>query len=136
MKKNPKDKNSKQIPAKLIKDIVPSNYNHVRENVPIVNPSTSDKVYHPETMPNVIPEEWPTEDILQPPGEEETEVFKDPNPEKIFLPYSLYHHYLFDEVKWERPNDYIKENRLDKAIMTNLPNRNNIKFRILHKLPH
>ena len=130
MKKNPKDKNAKQIPAKLIKDIVPSNYNHVHENVPIVNPSTSDKVYYPETMPNVIPEEWPTEDILQPPGEEETEVFKDPNPEKIFLPYSLYHHYLFDEVKWERPNDYIKENHLDKAIMTNLPNRNNIKFRI------
>ena len=133
MKKNQKEKNQKQIIGKAVKDIVPSNYPHIRDTLPIPQPQTSDKVYYPETVPNDIPPEWNETDILEVPvesPEQPIEVFKDPTPEKIFLPYSLYHNYLFDEVKWERPCDYIRECHLDKAIQKNLPNRNNFKFRV------
>ena len=145
MKKNPKDqKTQKTIQAKPLKEIVPSSYPHIREPSPIQEPTEPHSEYTPQATPSEIFEEWPNEtdiSVLQAqllPNTSSTdeaeqthvEVFKDPNNSKILLPYSLTHDFITDEVKWVRPEVYVKENHLDVEIIKTLPNKNHIKFRL------
>ena len=134
MKKNPKDKNTKAKDGKPLKDIIPPNYQHIRDPFPINPPQTIEKEYTPENLPKELNEEWPSDEtdietlqssLLENPEE----IFKDPDEEKIFLPKSLYTDYLNEEIKWSRPIHYIIENKLENDIRTHLPKKNVYKFR-------
>ena len=133
MKKNQKNDKSKNINAKQIKDIIPSTFPHIREPSQISPPSNTDKIYTPQNLPNTLFEEWPNEtetdmnEYLLPLSD--TEIFKDHNPEKIYLPPNLYEDYLLGEIKWNRPEFYVKENNLNISIKNSMPNRDPIKFR-------
>ena len=133
MKKNQKNDKSKNINAKQIKDIIPSTFPHIREPSQISPPSNTDKIYNPQNLPNTLFEEWPNEtetdmnEYLSPLSE--TEIFKDHDPEKIYLPPNLYEDYLLGEIKWNRPEFYVKENNLNISIKNSMPNRDPIKFR-------
>ena len=114
MKKNPKDKNTKAKDGKPLKDIIPSNYQHIRDPLPISSPQTIEKEYTPENYPKELNEEWPSDEtdiqtFQSPLLENPEEIFKDPDEEKIFLPKSLYSDYLNEEIKWSRPLHYIIE---------------------------
>ena len=132
MKKNQKN-DKKNINAKQIKDIIPSNFPHIREPSQISAPSNIDKIYSPQNLPNTLFEEWPNEtetdmnEYLSPLND--TQNFKDPNPEKIYIPPNLYEDYLLGEIKWNRPEFYVKENKLHLSIKNSMPNRDPIKFR-------
>ena len=134
MKKNPKDKNTKAKDGKPLKDIIPSNYQHIRDPLPINSPQTIEKEYTPENYPKELNEEWPSDEtdiqnFQSPLLENPEEIFKDPDEEKIFLPKSLYSDYLNEEIKWSRPLHYIIENKLENDIRAHLPKKNAFKFR-------
>ena len=134
MKKNPKDKNTKAKDGKPLKDIIPSNYQHIRDPLPINSPQTIEKEYTPENYPKELNEEWPSDEtdiqtLQSPLLENPEEIFKDPDEEKIFLPKSLYSDYLNEEIKWSRPLHYIIENKLENDIRAHLPKKNAFKFR-------
>ena len=118
MKKNPKDKSQKTKEGKSLKDIIPSNYQHIRDPVPLNQPQRVEKEYKPVNYPQKLFEEWPSDEtdintLQSPLLENPEEIFKDPESEKIYLPKSLYHDFLFDEIKWSRPLYYIIENKLE-----------------------
>ena len=134
MKKNPKDKSQKTKEGKSLKDIIPSNYQHIRDPVPLNQPQTVEKEYKPVNYPQKLFEEWPSDEtdintLQSPLLENPEEIFKDPESEKIYLPKSLYHDFLFDEIKWSRPLYYIIENKLENEIKINFPKKNVYKFR-------
>ena len=91
MKKNPKDKSLKSKEGKSIKDIIPPNYEHIRDPLPLNPPQSIEKEYKPENYPQQLFEEWPSDEtdintlqssLLENPED----IFKDPQSEKIFLP--------------------------------------------------
>ena len=134
MKKNPKDKSLKSKEGKSIKDIIPPNYEHIHDPLPLNPPQSIEKEYKPENYPQQLFEEWPSDEtdintlqssLLENPED----IFKDPQSEKIFLPKSLYKDFLFEEIKWSRPIHYIIENKLENDIKIRFPKKNINKFR-------
>ena len=134
MKKNPKDKSLKSKEGKSIKDIIPPNYEHIHDPLPLNPPQSIEKEYKPENYPQQLFEEWPSDEtdintlqssLLENPED----IFKDPQSEKIFLPKSLYKDFLFEEIKWSRPIHYIIENKLENDIKIRFPKKNIYKFR-------
>ena len=134
MKKNQKDKNPKGKDSQSLKDIIPSSYQHIHEQSPIIFPSNVEKIYTPENIPNPLFEEFPLDEtdlatFQAPLLEKPEEVFQDPMAERIYLPKSLYKDFLNEEIKWSRPNFYIIENKLDVDIKKHFPKKNPNTFR-------
>ena len=132
MKKNPKDKKGKE--GKALKDIIPSNYQHIREPKEIIPPTEIQKDFTPQNYPNDLFEEWPSDEtdlntFQQPLLENPEEIFSDPQKDKIFVPDSFYNDFLSNEIKWSRPSFYITEIKLDEAIKRNMPKKSSHKFR-------
>ena len=136
-KASQKDKQQKTtIQGKSLKEIIPSNYQHIREPKDIQYPDQGENIYTPEYLPlNLFPE-WdfsPETDIetFQSPllQTEETEKFNDPDGEKVYLPLKLYKDYLNGYVKWISPEKYVLENNLDIYIKKTMPKKNSFRFR-------
>ena len=132
MKKNPKDKKGKE--GKALKDIIPSNYQHIREPKEIIPPTEIQKDFTPQNYPNDLFEEWPSDEtdlntFQQPLLENPEEIFSDPQKDKIFVPDSFYNDFLSNEIKWSRPSYYITEIKLEEAIKRNMPKKSSYKFR-------
>ena len=132
MKKNPKDKKGKE--GKALKDIIPSNYQHIREPKEIIPPTDIQKDFTPQNYPNDLFEEWPSDEtdintFQQPLLENPEEIFSDPQKDKIFVPDSFYNDFLSNEIKWSRPSYYITEIKLEEAIKRNMPKKSSYKFR-------
>ena len=132
MKKNQKEKKGKE--GKLLKDIIPSNYQHIREPKELNQPTDFEKNFTPQNIPNELFEEWPNEitdlnTFQQPLLENPEEIFSDPQKDKIFIPDSFYNDFLSNEIKWSRPSYYITEIKLDDAIKRNMPKKSSHKFR-------
>ena len=132
MKKNQKEKKGKE--GKSLKDIIPSNYQHIREPKELNQPTEFQKkmVYNYLDLDSL--EEWPNEindvnTFQQPLLENPEDIFSDPQKEKIFIPDSFYNDFLFNEIKWSRPSYYITEIKLDDAIKRNMPKKSSHKFR-------
>ena len=132
MKKNQKEKKGKE--GKPLKDIIPSNYQHIREPRELNQPTEFQKNFTPQNIPYELFEEWPNEindvnTFQQPLLENPEDIFSDPQKEKIFIPDSFYNDFLFNEIKWSRPSYYITEIKLDDAIKRNMPKKSSHKFR-------
>lgn len=129
MKKGLKDK--LKVTGKQPKEFVPSNYPHLRECILITTPNQSDRQYKPENPPRILPNEFDYALVNELLSETESKLnpYTDSAADHIILPDSLYSEYLNKEIKWSRPDEYIKENLLDKEIIMRFPNRNKFKFR-------
>jgi len=117
------------------KKVIPPNI-LARKCSVIYQPLEYHREYHCDNSPMKLFPEWNDKEAEQfnldfekrTTETEPSTKFEDPEMSKINLPYSIQSEAYFN-VKWLRPEVYIKENLLDKEITKRHTGVNNIKFR-------
>ena len=108
------------------RDYVPptAKQENIREGIPIKFPETVDHTYTVNIFPNILFEEWPSEEELNSfdftnNGKKYTDI----NSNLIIFPYSLRKE-TYSSMVWMRPEEYIKQKNMLTAIKEKYQNKN------------
>ena len=108
------------------RDYVPptAKQENIREGIPIKFPETVDHTYTVNILPNILFEEWPSEEELNSfdftnNGKKYTDI----NSNLIIFPYSLRKE-TYSSMVWMRPEEYIKQKNMLTAIKEKYQNKN------------
>ena len=112
--------------TKNTKDYIPPTVKqeNIREGVPIKFPETVDQIYTVSLVPNILLEEWPSEEEINSfDFSNKGQKFNDPNSNFIIFPYSLRKE-TYSSMIWLRPEEYMKQKNLIDAIKEKYQNKN------------
>ena len=112
--------------TKNSKDYIPPTIKqeNIREGIQITFPETVDNIYTVNLLPNILLEEWPTEEEINWfDFTNKGEKYSDPNSNLIIFPYSLRKE-TYSSMVWLRPEEYMKQKNLITAIKEKYQNRN------------
>ena len=112
--------------TKNTKDYIPLTVKqeNIRESLPIQFPETVDNNYVVNLLPNILLEEWPTdEEINTFDFSNNGQKYTDPNSNLIIFPYSLRKE-TYSSMVWLRPEEYMKQKNLITAIKEKYQNKN------------
>ena len=108
------------------KDYVPptAKQENIREGIPIKFPEEVDHTYMVNLLPNILFEEWPSEEEINSfdftnNGQKYTDI----NSNLIIFPYSLRKE-TYSSMVWMRPEEYIKQKNMIAAIKEKYQNKN------------
>ena len=112
--------------TKNVKDYVPPNVKqeNIREGIPIKFPETIDNIYTADLLPNILFEEWPSDEELNSfDFTNKGQKFNDPNSNLIIFPYSLRKE-TYSSMVWLRPEEYMSQKNLITSIKEKYENKN------------
>ena len=112
--------------TKNSKDYVPPTVKqeNIREGIQITFPDIVDNIYTVNLLPNILLEEWPTEEEINLfDFTNKGKKYSDPNSNLIIFPYSLRKE-TYSSMVWLRPEEYMKQKNLITAIKEKYQNRN------------
>ena len=112
--------------TKNTKDYIPPTVKqeNIREGIQINFPETVDNIYTVNLLPNILLEEWPSEEEINSfDFTNNGEKYTDPNSNLIIFPYSLRKE-TYSSMLWLRPEEYMKQKNLITAIKERYQNKN------------
>jgi hypothetical protein len=112
--------------TKNTKDFLPqtAKTENLREEIPIKFPETSEHIYSADNSPNILFEEWPSDDILNSfDFTNNGQKFTDPSSNLIIFPYSLRKE-TYSSMIWMRPEECASQKNLIELIKAKFEQKN------------
>ena len=112
--------------TKNVRDYVPPTVKqeNIREGIPIKFPENADLTYTADLLPNILFEEWPSEEEINSYDfTNNGHKYSDPNSNLIIFPFSLRKE-TYSSMVWLRPEEYMKKKNLITAIKEKYENKN------------
>lgn len=97
--------------TKNVRDYVPPTVKqeNIREGIPIKFPEMADLTYTADLLPNILFEEWPSEEEINSYDfTNNGHKYSDPNSNLIIFPFSLRKE-TYSSMVWLRPEEYMKK---------------------------
>ena len=112
--------------VKNVKDYIPptAKTENIREGIPIKFPETSHTDYSPKMIPNVLYQEWPTDETINSfDFSNGGKKYLDPNSNLIIFPFSLRKE-TYSNMVWLRPEEAFEKKKLIELIKGKIQNKN------------
>ena len=104
--------------VKNVKDYIPptAKTENIREGIPIKFPETFNTDYSPKMIPNVLYQEWPTDETINSfDFSNGGKKYLDPNSNLIIFPFSLRKE-TYSNMVWLRPEEAFEKKKLIELI--------------------
>ena len=112
--------------VKNVKDYIPptAKTENIREGIPIKFPETFNTDYSPKMIPNVLYQEWPTDETINSfDFSNGGKKYLDPNSNLIIFPFSLRKE-TYSNMVWLRPEEAFEKKKLIELIKGKIQNKN------------